>query len=179
MAIKIPQTLVEELIKAGFVSQEDIGVLENLAQAQDKDFGQILIDQGVMPENDFMDFKSKTYQLPIVRLDEIDLDKEALKDIPEDTVTFYKIVPFAKEGGTLKVGIVDPENINALEALKFMAGRSGLNIEKYLISHKDFSNVVKNYRTLTGEVGQALESLAEELEKKEIKGGPVKTPLEE
>src|SRR3989338_4591745 len=179
MAVKIPQTLVEELIKAGLVSEDDIKALEDLAQTQNKDFGQIVIDQGVMPEGNFMDFKSKVYQLPIVRLDEIDLDKEALKEIPEDTVTFYKIVPFAKEGGTLKVGIVDPEDINALEALKFMAGRSGLNIEKYLIGYKDFTNVVKNYRTLTGEVGQALESLTEELEKKEVKEGPVKTQLEE
>ncbi|MBI2674219.1 MAG: type II/IV secretion system protein [Candidatus Yanofskybacteria bacterium] len=179
MAIKIPQTLVEELIKAGLISEDDIKALEGLAQSQNKDFGQLIIDQGVMSESDFMGFKSKVYQLPIVRLDEIDLDKEALKEIPEDTVIFYKIVPFAKEDGTLKVGIVDPEDINALEALKFMAGRSGLNTEKYLIGYKDFTNVVKNYRTLTGEVGQALETLTEELEKKEVKEGPVKEKLEE
>src|SRR3989338_9539846 len=145
--VKIPQTLIEELIKAGYISQDDVDMLEN----------------------DFMDFKSRVYQLPIVRLEEIDLNKEALKEIPEDTVTFYKVVPFAKEDGILKVGIIDPEDNNALEALKFVAGRSGLNVEKYLIGYKDFSNVTRNYRTLTGEVGQALESLAEELEKKEVK----------
>ncbi|MBI4158611.1 MAG: type II/IV secretion system protein [Candidatus Yanofskybacteria bacterium] len=177
--IKIPQTLVEELIKTGFVSKDDVVVLENLAQAQNKDFGQIIIDQGIMPEGDFMDFKSRIYQLPIIRLNEIDLNKEALKEIPEDTVNFYKIVAFAKENGTLKVGIIDPEDNNALEALKFVAGKAGLNIEKYLIDYKDFANIVKNYRTLTGEVGQALESLAEELKKKEVKEGPVKTRLEE
>src|SRR3989344_4144496 len=179
MPVKIPQTLIEELIKTGLISKDDIKALEDLAQSQNKDFGQIIIDQGIMPEGDFMDFKSKVYQLPIVRLDKIDLDKEALKEIPEDTVTFYKIVPFAKEGSTLKVGIVDPEDINALEALKFMAGRSGLNIEKYLIGYKDFANIARNYRTLTGEVGQALESLTEELKKKEVRDGPVKTQLEE
>ena len=178
MAVKIPQTLVEELTKASRISQDDIRVLEDLAQAQNKDFGQILIDQGVMTENDLLAFKSQVYQLPIVRLEEIDLDKEALKEIPEDTVTFYKVVPFAKEDGTLKVGIIDPEDNNALEALKFVAGRMGLDIEQYLIGYKDFANVVKNYRTLTGEVGQALESLAEELGKKEVKEGPVKTKLE-
>ena len=179
MAIKIPQTLIKELINAGLVSEDDIKVLENLAQTQNKDFGQIIIDQGVMPEGDFMNLKSRIYQLPIVRLEEIELNKEALKEIPEDTVIFYKVVPFAKEDGTLKVGIIDPEDINALEALKFMAGKSGLNIEKYLIGYKDFANVVKNYRTLTGEVGQALESLTEELDKKTAKEGPVKIKLEE
>ena len=177
--IKIPQTLVEELIKTGLVSKDDIKVLENLAQAQNKDFGQIIVDQGVMPEGDFMNLKSKVYQLPIVRLEEIELNKEALKEIPEDTVRFYKIVPFAKENGALKIGIIDPEDNNALEAIKFVAGKAGLNVEKYLIGYKDFTNVVKNYRTLTGEVGQALESLAEELRKKKMEEGPVKTQLEE
>lgn len=177
--IKIPQTLVEELIKADHISQDDVEALENLAQAQNKDFGQILIDQGIITENDLLAFKSKVYQLPIVRLKEIELDKEALKEITEDTVKFYKVIPFAKEDGTLKVGIIDPEDNNALEALKFVAGRAKLNIEKYLISYKDFVNVVKNYRTLTSEVGQALESLAEELKKKEVKEGPVKAKLEE
>ena len=177
--VKLPQTLVEELIKAGLISEDDIKVLENLAQAQNKDFGQIIIDQGIMPENDFMDFKSKVYQLPIIRLEEVELNKEALKEIPEDTVTFYKIVPFAKENGALKVGIIDPENNNAREAIKFVAGRAGLNIEKYLIGYKDFANIARNYRTLTGEVGQALESLTEELKKKEVWDGPVKTQLEE
>jgi type IV pilus assembly protein PilB len=177
--IKIPQALVEELIKAGHISQDDVEALENLTQAQNKDFGQILIDQGIMAENDLLAFKSKVYQLPIVRLKEIELDKEALKELTENTVTFYKVIPFAKKDGTLKVGIIDPEDNNALEALRFVAGRAELDIEKYLISYKDFTNVVKNYRTLTGEVGQALESLAEELEKKEVKEGPAKAKLEE
>ena len=177
--VKIPQTLVEELVKAGLVSKKDIGVLEDLAQSQNKDFSQIIVDQGIMSESDFLNFKSKIYQLPTVRLKEIELDKEALKEIPEDTVIFYKVVPFARGDGVLKVGIIDPEDNNALEALKFVAESGELNIEKYLISHNDFTNVVKNYRTLTGEIGQALESLAEELEKKEVKEGPTKIKLEE
>src|SRR3989338_196572 len=115
MAIKIPQTLVEELAKQGVVSGEDIKYLEDLAQSQDKDLGQIIVDQGIMSENDLLNFKSEVYQLPVVRLEEIELDKEALKELPEDIVAFYKIIPFAKESGVLRIGIVDPEDINALE----------------------------------------------------------------
>ena len=179
--VNIPQTLVEELIKSNLVLEEDIKVLEDLAQSQNKDFGQMIVDQGIMSESGLLDFKSKIYQLPIVKLEEIDLDKEALKELPEDTVIFYKVVPFAKKDNILKVGIVDPEDNNALEALKFIAGKGSLTIEKYLVGYKDFSSIIKKYRTLTGEVEQALESLAEELEGKDLKtkGGTVKTGLEE
>lgn len=179
MAIRIPPTLLEELIKAGLILESDVGILQDLAQSQNKDFEQLIVDQGIISENDLLNFKSQIYQLPVARLEEIELNKEVLKEIPEDTVAFYKIVPLTKEGGILKVGIINPEDINALEALKFIAGRSNLNIEKYVISHKDFAIVVRNYRTLMGEVGEALETLAEELEKKEVKEGPIKTKLEE
>ena len=177
--VKIPQTLVEEFIKQGLISEEDIKYLEDLAQTQNKDLGQMIIDQGIMSENDLLNFKSRVYQLPIVKLEEIELDKEALKELPEDIVAFYKIIPFAKESGVLRIGIVDPEDINALEALKFLSGQKGLTIEKYLIGYKDFANITRSYRTLTGEVGEALESLAEELEKKVVKEGPAKIKLEE
>jgi type IV pilus assembly protein PilB len=177
--VKFPQTLIEELIKAGYLTREDVEALKNIAQNQNKDFDKILVDQGVLSEKDLLNFKSKIYQLPVVRLDEIDINKEALKEIPEDTVVFYKIVPFDKSGNVLKVGIIDPEDNNALEALKFVAGKSGFTLEKYLIGYKDFSNVIKNYRSLVGEVGQALELLAKELEKKEVKQSSTKTKLEE
>lgn len=177
--VKIPQTLVEELVKKGLLSEDDVRRLESLAQSQNKDFGQIINEQGIIPENDFLNFKSKVYQLPAVRLREIDLDKEALKELPEDIVTFYKIVPFARDGKTLKVGIVDPEDINALEALKFVSSQKGFAIEKYIISYDDFANITRSYRTLTGEVEEALESLTDELDKKEIKSGAGKVKLEE
>ncbi|MEK7138757.1 MAG: GspE/PulE family protein [Patescibacteria group bacterium] len=176
----VPQTLVEELVKSNLILEEDVKALEDLAQTQNKDFGQTIVDQGILSESDLLNFKSKVYQIPTVNLEEVDLDKEALKEIPEDTVVFYKIVPFAKKDNILKVGIVDPEDNNALEALKFIAGKRGLTTEKYLIGYKDFSNIVKKYRTLTGEVEQALESLAEELEGKGVKTKDgVKTRLEE
>src|SRR3989344_7356726 len=179
MAVKIPQTLVGELVKQSFVSEEDIKYLEDLAQSQNKDIGQVLNDQGIISENDLLNFKSGVYKLPIVKLEEIELDKEALKELSQDIIAFYKIVPFAKEDGVLKVGIIDPEDINALEALKFLSSQKGLIIEKYLIGYRDFANITKTYKTLTGEVSEALESLAEELEKKEVKEGPGKIKLEE
>lgn len=178
MAIKIPQTFVEEIIKQGLASEEDVKRLEDIAQSKNRDLGQTMIDQGIISDNDLLNFKAKVYQLPTIRLKDIELDKEALKELPEDIVSFYKIVPFAKENGTLRVGIIDPEDINALEALKFLSSQKRLTIEKYLIGYGDFESIAKSYRTLTGEVGEALESLTEELAKK-AGGEPAKAVAEE
>ena len=166
MPHQIPTTLFQELIAAGTINQEQAAAAQEAAQTQNKDFGQIIIEQGLISDEDLAVFKAKLYRLPLVRLDEIELNLEALKDISEDVVSFYKITPFGKEGKVLKVGIINPEDVEALEALKFIASNKGLSLEKYAISYKDFNAINRNYRTLSGEVGKALESLNVEIEKK-------------
>src|SRR3989338_6744227 len=162
MPIKIPTTLVEELIKLGLLSRKDAKPYEDLAKKEDKELGQILIEKDIVSSGDLLEIKSRLYSLPIVRIEEIKLDSEALKEISEDVVNFYKIAPFGKEGNILKVGIINPEDVDALEALKFIATDKGLKIDKYIIDYRDFEGILKNYRSLTVEVGKALESLSEE-----------------
>jgi len=167
--IKIPQTLIDELVRLKIISKADAESFQENALKENKDFGQVLIEKNIISDQDLLKIKSKLYRLPAMELAKIELDKEALKEISEDVVNFYKITPFSKEGNILKVGIVNPEANDALEALKFIAEDKGLVLEKHVIGYKDFQTIIKNYRTLTGEVGKALESLSEELKKKEEK----------
>jgi len=167
MSLKIPQTLTSELVRLNVVSEAALGELIKTAQAEEKDFSRVLVEKNIISDNDLLALESSLYRLPIVELEKIELDKEAMKEIAEDVVSFYKIVPFAKEGNVLKVGMLNPEDVGALEALKFVAEDKGLALEKYVLSLKDFDAILRQYRTLTGEVGKALESLTEELGEKE------------
>ena len=166
--IKIPTTLIEELIQRGLLNKKDSKLYEDLAKKEDKEFGQILIEKDIISANDLLEIKSQLYSLPAARLEEIQLNTEALKEISESVVNFYKIAPFGKDGDVLKVGILNPEDVDALEALKFIASDKGLKVEKYLIDYRDFESLLKNYRSLGAEVGKALESLSEEIEKETV-----------
>src|SRR3989344_7748082 len=167
MPIKIPQTLVDELIRLNIISTEDLPAFSDLAEKESKDFGQILIDKNLVSDADLLAIKSKLYRLPTVDLEGYEFSREVLKEFSEDVVTFYKIAPFEKAGNILKVAIINTEAIDALEALKFIAEDKKLALEKYLVSYGDFETVIKSYRTLSGEVGKALESLTEEESGKE------------
>ena len=160
MPIKIPTTLVEELIKLGLLSQKDAKTYEDFARKEDKELGQILVEKDIVSENDLLEIKSKLYRLPIVRLEEIQISNEAFKELTEEIVSFYKVAPFAKEGNVLKVGIINPEDIDALEALKFIASGRSLKIDKYVIGHKDFESILRNYRSLKKETIPAITIIA-------------------
>lgn len=166
MPQQIPTTLFQELLKAKIITAEQGAAAETASKKDDKDLGQVLIEQGIISDEDLAAFKAKLYRLPLMRLQDIELNHEALKDIAEDVVNFYKITPFGKEGTVLKVGIINPEDVGALEALKFVASDKGLTLDKYVITYKDFASITRNYRTLSGEVGKALESLNNEFDKK-------------
>lgn len=160
--------LADELIKENLLTQESVLSVEEEAIASNKDFGEIIIGRGIINDEDLLQIKAKIYQLPIINLVEIEVNKELSKEIAEEVIAFYKIIPFSKAEGILKVAIINPENINALEALKFLASDRGLIPEKYLISYKDFGNLSRNYQTLGSEVGRELEHLSKESQQKDL-----------
>lgn len=172
MPIVIPQTLIKELVSRNILSQPDADSLEAAAKSQDKDFGQILIAQNIISDDDLLKIKSELYKLPAMSLETVTPDKEALTEFPEDIVALYKIAPFGKHDSTMSVAVLNPEDIGALEALKFIAQDKNITIGQYLISYKDFEALTKTYGSLTGEVGAALETYGQDT-------SAGKTPVEE
>lgn len=98
-----------------------------------------------------------------IELGDKEITVDVLKEIPEEAAIFYRFVPIAREGDILKVGMVNPDDLKAKEALRFITQRSELKPEIYSITEADLKNVLKQYRTLRGEVKKALKELEKEL----------------
>lgn len=172
MAVPLPQTLIAELVRAGRLSRADADTAAADATREEKDFGALIVERGLITDGDLRAFKSDLYRMPAADFSVIDPDPKAFQEISEDVAGFYRVVPFAVDAGTLSVGIIDPEDINALEALKFIASDKGLKLKTFVVSYNDFSTALKKFKSLTGEVGKALESIAEEAGKAVAEGEP-------
>jgi type IV pilus assembly protein PilB len=168
LAFQLPQLLIEELINQGILTSDSEKEIEEEARQSGKDFGEVLVLRKIIDDSELLKIKSRIYQLPVVDLSGAEVNRELLNYVPEEIINFYKIIPFAKEDSVLKVGLVNPENIDALEALKFIAAEKDLYLEKYLVSYRDFDVFSRGFKTLVTEVGRALESLAEETSSKEL-----------
>lgn len=164
-----PRLLIEDLVRRKILTEESADETEKEAASSGKDFGELLVQRRLVNDSDLLTIKSQLYQVPMVDLGGFQISKELSRDIPENIISLYRIIPFSKEGGVLKAGVIDPEDISALEALKFITADLGLELEKYLISYKDFANLRRSYKTLTTEVGKELETISEELSQKELK----------
>ncbi len=106
---------------------------------------------------------SKSLKAPHIDIQHQDIPVEALKEIPEEAAAFYQFIPIKKNENVLEVGMLDPQDLRAKEALRFIARRKGLKTKIYSIDKAGLENVLKQYRTLRGEVKKALKELKDEL----------------
>ena len=96
---------------------------------------------------------------PTRALGDLKIPYEVLRYIPQESAEHYKIAPLAVVEDVLEVGMVDPDDIHAIDALNFIAKATGMPFKVFSISQADFDNVIKMYRGLTGEVDRAISDL--------------------
>lgn len=97
-----------------------------------------------------------SYGMPSRILGDPPASEEVLQYIQADSARHYGFVPLAEVDGVLEVGIIDPDNIEAIDALQFISGKIGLPYKTVLITKQDFDRVIAAYQNLSGEVGKAL-----------------------
>lgn len=116
-----------------------------------------------------------THEIPTRTIGSEKVPFDVLKLIPEESAKHYQFVPLALTDGVLEVGILDPNNLTARDALQFIASRLDLPFKLFVINRADFEKVIGEYKNLKGEVSKALkefdvrkkdEDLGDELSKK-------------
>ncbi|HVB20047.1 MAG TPA: GspE/PulE family protein [Candidatus Paceibacterota bacterium] len=98
----------------------------------------------------------EAYGIPTRILGDPPADGEVLGYIPIDSARHYGFVPLDIVDGALEVGITDPDNIESIDALQFISGKSGMPYKIVLITKEDFDRVLGAYKNISGEVGSAL-----------------------
>jgi type IV pilus assembly protein PilB len=164
--------LLTLLANAGRITAEEIPLIADEAKTRNATIEATLVARGITTE-ELLKIESEHYHMPSKSLGNIPIGREALSYIPVDSAQHYGFVPIGISDGALAVGILDPDNIEALDALQFISTRVGVPYKLYLISRDDFNKVIEEYGSLSGEVTEALQEL-EPIEVEDGKGGKKK-----
>lgn len=143
------------LAEAGLIKSVDIGSIERAAKAAEISIEAELEKRGVGKEA-ILKVKSERYGTPYRILGETKIAQEAMKYVPEESARHYRFVPIGLSEGALEVGVTDPDNIEAMDALQFISAKAGVPYKLFLISETEFDRVLNDYQNLSGEVGEAL-----------------------
>ncbi len=155
-------SILDILAQKEIINRGDIGRIKTEADSAGVSLEQILIKRGVN-EAAILDAKGQYYNIPTRDLEGQQIPFSVLENISEESAVHYSFVPISVKDGILEVGIVDPENIEARDALNFIASKLNMPFKLYLISMADFEKVIDDYKGLSGEVTKALTELETEL----------------
>jgi type IV pilus assembly protein PilB len=146
------------LVQKGVISKDRLEACVKEAQSTGLLLEDSLEKVGVK-EEDILEAKTKATGIPSKRLEGGKIPFDILKFIPEDSARTYKFAPIGTKDGVLEIGILDPSDLDAREALQFIASRLNMPFRVYLISNADFKQILDAYRGLGGEVTKVLGDL--------------------
>ncbi len=88
---------------------------------------------------------------------------DILNYVSRNSASYYQFVPIGQADGVLEVGMMTPDNLEARDALQFIASKLGLPYKIFQISQASFDNVIVSYEGLTTQVSKALSDLDVEI----------------
>jgi type II secretory ATPase GspE/PulE/Tfp pilus assembly ATPase PilB-like protein len=172
-------SFLEELSKKGIIKKEQIGEIKDRAKEKFRgDIDEALMEFGVS-EDQILTTRGAYLAMPVKKVNVKNLPFEIFKYIPEDSASHYRFIPIGLSEGVLEIGITDPENVGAMDALQFISAKLGMPFKVFLISKNDFIEIMNAYRGISSQVEEALsefdevahenEGISEENLSKEIK----------
>jgi len=156
--------IIEELVKRGILTKEKERELKREMEILGKKEEEVILDRKILSEQELFSLKSEILKIPLKKFAPKEILPEVLKEIPEETASFYKIIPISKKGKVLEIGMVYPEDLDAIEAIKFLSRKKDLEIKIFLITLSDFKKVLDEYRAKKEEIEKTIEELEKELE---------------
>ncbi len=154
-------SVIDILLQKSLLNKDDIRAIRT-QMGSGASLDEALIAHGVKPE-DILVARGEFLNMPVRSIADASVPFEALDYIPEESAVHYRFAPIGLKEGVLEVGIVDPDNMEARDALNFLAAKKNIPYKMFLITIDDFNKVIEMYKGITGEVTQALSELETEL----------------
>lgn len=154
--------ILQILVQKGILPQKKVEKVSSDAAETGITIEESLIKNGISP-HDILIAKGQYFDVPTKNLNGVEVSEKVLYYIPEESASHYRLVPVAVTNGVLEVGMVDPDDIEARDALNFISSKIGMPFKIFLITEADFNKIFSKYKGLSSEVSKTLTELETEL----------------
>lgn len=168
----MPNKFLSLLAEKSLIGQDQVLEIEKEAKEKDLKPTQILQEKDWINGDELAKALAEYLKLPYVDLSDREIKKSAIEIVPVESAKTYLFAPFEidQDKKIVKIAMIDPENLEALEALEFLTESKGLSSEIYVASKEGLFSALKIYELgLSQEIGAALEQRGAE-ERKEEEG---------
>src|SRR3989344_421953 len=153
--------LLEALVKNNLLSQQAVFDLKTKSEATKKSPEELILAEKKVSEEKLAEIKGQLLNLPYLDLRGRQIDRKILELISREVAENYQMVAFAKTGNEMNIGLTNPQDFKAIEAVEFLAQKSEFKVRYYIISSASFQAVFRQYQLLGEEVKEVLAGIGE------------------
>jgi type IV pilus assembly protein PilB len=166
--LKVRKRLGEILIEAELLTEEQL--VESLAEQKKTGMklGDYLIANGIVFENQIIDALSNQFQINKYDSEKFTTGRELASVIPHAIAFKNQVVPLEEDAFVLKVAMVDPMDISALDEIE---SHTGMEAEPLICSKSEFTLLMNGIYGIRSDLDQTLDDFDEIEEDEDTKQG--------
>lgn len=117
----VTDRLGDLLIKEGVITSGQLQKALEEARSGGTRVGHALVKLGFVAEDDLTRMLARHYRVPAVDLARVQVEPRILRLIPAEVAIKHLVIPLRRMGRTLTVAMVNPQDLSAIDVLKFIA----------------------------------------------------------
>jgi type IV pilus assembly protein PilB len=150
--------LSELLRERNLVGPDQFRELQEEHERTGKPLSQVIIDFGLVSEEQLLRAVAEHLNLEYLNLEDIDIDKAVLRIMPSSVARMYRAVPVAIAGNTVTVAVMDPYNAQLVGELSFILGK---DVQLAVAPSKQIEDAILRF---FGEESESLKDVLENME---------------
>jgi type IV pilus assembly protein PilB len=165
--LRVRKKLGEILVEGGLLSQKQLEEALPFQKRSHLKLGQFLVREGIVNESQIVELVSSQLRLEKYRPENYSIDMDLINLLPADLAHKYQVAPLQKNGLLLSIAMVDPLDINALDAIELM---TNCEVEAIICSEQHLNNLLSSLYGSYAGIGGVLEDMEEmEINKTAVK----------
>jgi type IV pilus assembly protein PilB len=164
MATVTNRDIIEVLTQGGRLTAAQAQEAEASAASSGREIGQVLIEGKLVDEETLVRARGTVLGLAYVDLQNKEIPPQILNLIPRQVAENTKTVAFERVDSVVHVGIAEPGDLAATQAIDYLAQTSGFRTRYFVISGASYRHAMKRYDAFGKDVAKALEVAKEKFE---------------
>jgi type IV pilus assembly protein PilB len=108
------------LVREGLITPDQLKKALLEQKGSGMRLGYTLVKLGFIEETEVTKMLARQYRMPAVDLSRFEVEPKILKLLSADIALKHTVLPLKREGRTLTIAIADPNNVTAIEDIKFI-----------------------------------------------------------
>jgi len=134
----------EIFIDAGLITEEQLKkAIDKQRQLGTKvTIGEVLVSMGLITERDLAKSLAVHWGVQYLNLSDMELEQDVVKSVSREIARRYKLVPVARNNGTLTVAMKNPLDVFAIDEIRLITGK---DIDPVIAAEEDITQAISQH----------------------------------